>query len=231
MAEIQDCVNTYKHIVTTVNGFSQQIIDFADNPEQLETLISIVSDLISITINLIIRHIRLANRLAKRARATRASLSMTGSHIFRSTPMPTWLFRISSNVPQRPTVASVIRWLRGCYVPDIFLRNLTITPCKIYIISTASRCFIWTPAESSRKSWMVGLRSGRVIGLHSCMPIMFMTRTSRMRAFFVVFFSFEYAYQLYSSSLLISGPGHQAYIHRPIFSTTNHTRWEEYLGS
>ena len=42
MAEIQDYVNTYKHIVTTVNGFSQQIIDFADNPEQLETLISIV---------------------------------------------------------------------------------------------------------------------------------------------------------------------------------------------
>ena len=41
--EITDYTNGYKHIVAVVKGFDQQIADFGDNPEELETLISIVS--------------------------------------------------------------------------------------------------------------------------------------------------------------------------------------------
>ena len=43
--EVKDFVQGYQHIVATVNGFSQQIVDFADNLEQLETLISIVGEI------------------------------------------------------------------------------------------------------------------------------------------------------------------------------------------
>jgi hypothetical protein len=38
----KDFVDGYKHIVATVNGFSQHIVDFDENPEELEALIAIV---------------------------------------------------------------------------------------------------------------------------------------------------------------------------------------------
>jgi hypothetical protein len=43
--DTDDFVQGYKHIVATINGFSQQLVDFSDNPEELETLISIVSEM------------------------------------------------------------------------------------------------------------------------------------------------------------------------------------------